>query len=160
MSNQITIDGSTTTIYEQVDRCVEIEGIPIANYDELTGGGFDSEGQAHVFNGKGEIVGTTNGRPVPQNATLKCHIQTWESIVKPALEAKALTRGIGGPLRFRKVAFTLVDQFVSQEIGAPSYTKRQSFKVKKEVPETPKDGNPFLLEIELFPVTLAEIKYS
>ena len=78
MSNQITIDGATTTIYEQNDRCVEIEGLPIANYDELTGGGIDSEGQTIVFNAKGEIVGTTNGRAVPQNATLKCHIQTWE----------------------------------------------------------------------------------
>ena len=160
MSNQITIDGATTTIYEQVDRCVEIEGLPIANYDELTGGGIDSEGQTIVYNAKGEIVGTTNGRAVPQNATLKVYIQTWDGIVKPALEAKAVARGISGPMRYRKVAFTLVDQFVSQEIGAPSYTKRQSFKVKKEVPETPKDGNPFLLEIELLPTTLPEIKYS
>lgn len=157
--SQITLDGATTTIYEQVDRCVEIEGLPVANYDELTGGGFDSEGQENVYNAKGEIIGTTNGRAVPQNATFKCHIQTWESIIKPALEVKALARGISGPLRYRKVAFTLVDQFVSQEIGAPSYTKKQAFKVKAEKPDTPKD-NAFMLEIELKPTSLPEIKYT
>ena len=160
MGSQITIDGATTTIYEQVDRLLELAVVPIANYSELTGGGFDTEGQAHVFNGKGEIIGTTNGRAVPQNSTLKCHIETWEGIIKPALEAAALTKGISNPLRYRKVAFTLVDQFVSQEIGAPSYTKRQSFKVKAEKPDTPADGNPFMLEIELFPTTLPEITYS
>jgi hypothetical protein len=159
VGTSITIDGATTTIYEQVDRALEIAGLPIANYDELTGGGFDTEGQVHVFNGKGEIIGTTNGRAIPQNSTLKCHIETWESIVKPALDAAALAKGLGGPLRYRKVAFTLVDQFTSQEIGAPSYTKRQSFKVKAEKPDTPKD-NVFMLEIELFPTTLPEIKYS
>lgn len=159
MGTQITLDGATTTIYEQVDRCVELAGIPIANYDELTGGGFDFEGRNHVFNAKGELIGSTNGRPVPQNSTLKCHIQTWEGIIKPALEAAALAKGIANPLRYCKVSFTLVDQFTSQEIGAPSYTKRQSFKIKKEVPETPKD-NVFLLEIELFPTSLPEIKYS
>ena len=159
MGTQINIDGATTTIYEQVDRALELAGLPIANYDELTGGGFDTEGQVHVFNGKGEIIGTTNGKAVPQNSTMKCHIQTWESIIKPQLSTEALARGISGPLAYRKVPFTLVDQFTSQEIGAPSYTKRQSFKVKAEKPDTPKD-NVFMLEIELFPTTLPEITYS
>lgn len=159
MGNQINIDGATTVIYEQVDRALELAGLPIANYDELTGGGFDSEGQTHVFNGKGEIIGTTNGRPVPQNATLKIQVVTWEGIVKPQLQAAAVALGISGPLGYRRVPFTLVDQFTSQTIGAPSYTKKQSFKVKAEKPDTPKD-NVFMLEIELFPHTLPEIKYS
>lgn len=159
MGTQITLDGATTTIYEQVDRCIELTGIPIANYEELTGGGWDTEGQGHVFNGKGEIVGTTNGRAVPQNSELNCHIETWEGIIKPALVLEALARGITGPLNYRKVEFTLVDQFVSQEIGARSYTKRQSFKIKSEKPETPKD-NAFTMKIELFPTTLPEIKYN
>mgnify|MGYP001559872220 CR=1 FL=1 len=159
MGTQLTIDGATTTIYEQVDRALELAGLPIANYEELTGGGFDTEGQNLVYNGKGDIIGSTNGKAVPQESELTCHIQTWEGIVKPALAAAAAVRGITGPLAFRKVAFTLVDQFTSQEIGAPSYTKRQSFKVKAEKPETPKD-NVFTLKISLFPVTLPEITYS
>jgi hypothetical protein len=159
MGTQINLDGATTTIYEQVDRALELAGLPIANYDELTGGGFDTEGQENIYNGNGEIIGTTNGKAVPQNATLKCHIETWEGIVKPALAALAASRGITGPLAFRKVTFTLVDQFTSQEIGAPSYTKRQSFRIKAEKPDTPKD-NAFMLEIELKPTTLPEITYS
>lgn len=157
--SQITIDGATTTIYEQRDRCIELRGLPIANYEEMTGGGFDVEGQAHVFNGKGEIIGTTNGHAVPQNTTLKCHIETWEGIVKPALELDAVTSGISGPLAYRCVEFTLVDQFVSQTIGARSYTKRQSFKVKSEKPDTAKDKQ-FMLDIELFPTTLAVVTYD
>jgi hypothetical protein len=158
MGTQITLDGKTTTIYEQVDRAIEIAGLPIANYEELTGGGFDSEGQNLVYNGKGEIIGSTNGRAVPQAATLKCHIQTWEGIVKPNLTLAATARGIGGDLAYRKVEFTLVDQFTSQEIGAPSYTKRQSFKVKSEKPETPKD-NVFTITIELMATSLPAITY-
>ena len=159
MGTQINIDGATTVIYEQVDRAVELAGLPIANYEELTGGGFESEGQGLVFNGKGEIIGSTNGRAVPQAATLKCQIATWDGIVKPTLEARALTLGIAGPLAYRKVEFTLVDQFTSQTIGAPSYTKRQSFKIKSEKPETPKDKD-FTLSIELFATSLPAIKYG
>jgi hypothetical protein len=157
--SQITADGATAVIYEQVDRSLELDGIPFANYEEMTGGGFDSEGQTHVFNGKGEIIGTTNGRPVPQNATLKVQISTYEGIIKPQLAAKALTLGISGELAYRKVPFTLVDQFASQTIGAPSYTKRQTFKIKAEKPDTPKDKD-FTIEVELFPTTNPKITYS
>ena len=160
MSNQITIDGATTAIYEQNDRCIEIAGLPVANYDELTGGGTQREGRVHVFNAKGQIVSTTNGRAVPQNKTLKCLPETWNGIIRPALDALALSKGITGEDAYQKVEFTLVDQWVSQTIGARSYTERQSFKVNKDVPETPKDGNPFMHEIELFPTTLPSRKYS
>lgn len=160
MGTQITLDGSTSAIYEQVDRCIEIAGLPVANYDELTGGGVQREGRTHVFNGKGEIVGTTNGRAVPQNKTFKCLPETWDGVIRPALEALATSRGITGEDAYMKVEFTMVDQWVSQTIGARSYTERQTFKVNKDVPETPKDGNPFMHDIELFPTTLPSRKYT
>lgn len=158
--SQITTDGATSAIYEQNERCIEIAGIPVANYDELTGGGTKREGRVHVFNAKGEIVGTTNGRAVPQPKTFKCLPETWNGIIRPALEALALTKGITGDDAYQKVEFTMVDQWVSNTIGARSYTVSQSFLVNGDVPETPKDGNPFMHEIELFPTTRPKIKYS
>lgn len=160
MGNQITLDGSTSTKYEQSDRALEIDGLPIANYTEATGGGIVREGRVHVFNAKGQIIATTNGRAVPQNKTIKFLPETWEGIVKPALVAKALALGIAGDDGYQKVAFTLVDQWQSDAIGAPSYTERQSFKVHEEKPDTPSDGNPFTKEVVLFPTGLPQITYS
>lgn len=160
MGNQITLDGSTSTKYEQTDRAIEIAGLPVSNYSEMTGGGVQREGRAHAFNAKGEIIFTTDGRAVPQNKTIKFYPQTWNEIIRPALEAQALARGIVGDDSYMKVEFTVVDQWTSQVIGAPSYTERQSFKVNKDVPETPADGNPFMVEVELFPTSLPKRKYS
>jgi hypothetical protein len=160
VGTQITLDGSTSTKYEQSDRAIEIAGLPISNYSELTGGGVQREGRAHAFNAKGEIIFVTNGRAVPQNKTIKFYPQTWHEIVRPALETLAASRGILGDDAYQKVEFTVVDQWTSEVIGAPSYTERQSFKVNKDVPETPTDGNPFMVEVELFPTTLPKRKYS
>jgi hypothetical protein len=153
MGNQITIDGSTSTKYEQSDRSIEWDGLPIGNYMELTGGGVQREGRTHAFNGKGEIVFTTNGRAVPQNKTIKPYPDTWE-ILRTNLESKAAALGITGDDAFMKVEFTLVDQWTSGMIGAPSYTERQSFVINAMKPDTPADGNPFAYEIELFPTSL------
>lgn len=160
MSNQITVDGSTTAKYEQTDRAIEIDGIPIGNYTEFTGGGTAREGRVHVFNAKGEIVATTNGRAVPQNKTIKFLPETWEGIIKPALTAKALALGITGPKAYQCVPFTIVDQWQSESIAARSYTERQSFKVNSDKPDTPAAGEQFQIEVELFPTTLSTIEYA
>jgi hypothetical protein len=160
VTKQITIDGSTSTKYEQVDRAIEIDGLPISNYSELTGGGVQREGRTHAFNAKGEIIFTTDGRAVPQNKTIKFYPQTWNEIVRPALEAKAATLGITGDDAYQKAEFTIVDQWASEVIGTKSYTERQSFKVNKDVPDTPADGNPFMVEVELFPTTLPKRTYN
>lgn len=160
MTTQITIDGSTSTKYEQTDRAIEIDGLPVANYSEMTGGGVQREGRAHAFNAKGEIIFVTNGRAVPQNKTIKLYPQTWLEIIRPALVAKATTQGITGRDAYQKVVFTIVDQWTSETIGSPSYTERQSFKINKDVPDTPAGGESFMVEVELFPASLPEITYS
>ncbi len=159
MGNQINIDGATSTKYEQSDRAIEMDGLPIANYTEMTGGGVQREGRSHAFNGKGEIIFATNGHAVPQNKTIKMYPQTWLEIVRPALELKATALGILGDDAYQKVVFTLVDQWQSEAIGAPSYTERQSFKINSDKPDTPSDGKPFMIDIELFPTTLPKRSY-
>lgn len=158
--SQITVDGSTSTKYEQSDRAIEVAGLPIANYGEMTGGGSAREGRSHAFNGKGEIIFTTNGRAVPQNKTIKFYPQTWIEIIRPALEARATALGITGDDAYQKVEFTVVDQWQSEVIGAPSYTERQSFKVNSDKPDTPSDGKPFMIDVELFPTTLPKRTYT
>lgn len=158
--SQITIDGSTSTKYEQSDRAIEIAGLPIANYSEMTGGGVQREGRSHAFNAKGEIIFVTNGRAVPQNKTIKFYPQTWLEIVRPALELRAASLGITGEDAYQKVEFTVVDQWQSEVIGAPSYTERQTFKVNSDKPITDADGKPFMFDVELFPRTLPSRTYS
>lgn len=160
MPTQITLDGSTTTKYEMIDRALEVDGLPIANYTELTGGGIQREGREHVFNAQGRIVATTDGRAVPQNKTLKILPQTWHEIVLPALTLKATSLGITGVDAYQRVEFKIVDQWQSSVLGAPSYTERQSFKINKDVPDTPNDGKQFTIEIELFPTGLPVREYS
>jgi hypothetical protein len=160
MSTQITLDGSTSTKYEQNDRAIEIAGLPVANYSEMTGGGVAREGRSHGFNGKGQIIFVTNGRPIPQNKTIKFHPQTWLEIVRPALELLAASKGITGEDAYQKVEFTLVDQWQSEVLGAPSYTERQSFKVNSDKPDTPADGKSFMIDVELFPTTLPSRTYN
>lgn len=160
MSNQITADGGQSAIYEQTERAVEVAGLPIGNYIELTGGGIAREGRQHVFNGKGEIVGTTNGRAVPQNKTIKMLTESWEGIVKPALVAFAATQGIFGEDGWMKVPFVIVDQWQSQTAELRSYTERQTFKILSVKPDTPNDGNSFSHELELFPTNLPTIEYN
>jgi len=160
MPQQITLDGGTTVKYEQVERAIEVDGLPLSGYSEATGGGVQREGRVHVFDAHGRIVATTNGRAVPQNKTIKLFPSTWLGILKPALILRAAALGITGKDAYQKVEFTVVDQWQSEAIGAPSYTERQSFKINKDIPDTPNDGNQFMLEIELFPTTLPEQEYS
>lgn len=159
-SNQITVDGSQTAVYEQVERAIEIAGLPIGNYTEFTGGGIQREGREHMFNAKGEIVGTTNGKAVPQNKTIRLYTETWEGILKPALVALAPPQRRIGEDGWMKVAFTIVDQWQSENLEARSYTERQSFKVNKAVPDTPNDGKSFTWELELFPTNLPTTEYN
>ncbi len=158
--NPVTVDGSSSTMYENVERSLELAGLPIGGWTEATGGGIAREGRTRMFGAGGRIRGMTNGRPVPQQVTIKVAPDTWYGYVKPALQAAAAAAGIVGVDAYQKVDFVLVDQWASQTIGARSVTTRTTLRITEDKPDTPSDGNPFSKELVCDPVGLPEEIYS
>lgn len=150
MQQPITVDGSTLIAsYEHVSRVIEVAGIPIAGWNDMTGGGIQRDGQAYVHGAGDEPRGLTDGKVTPQDLTLKVEIYTWEAVVKPALRAQALLRGDISTTAHQKVPFQIVDQFRGAALGIPSKTTTYTVKIGADKPSTPNDGNQFYQELTL-----------
>jgi hypothetical protein len=158
--NPVTVDGSTSSIHEHAERMLEVAGLPVAGWTEATGGGVSREGRTRMFGAGGRIRGMTNGRPVPQQLTIKMAPDTWYQYVKPALQSAAASSGIVGTDAYMKVNFVLVDQWVSLDANARSLTIRTTLRITEDKPDTPNDGNPFTKELVCDPVGLPEENYA
>lgn len=149
MQQPITVDGATLVrSYEHVSRVIEVAGIPIAGWNEMTGGGIAREGQTDIFGAGDEPRGTTNGRAVPQDITLKLEWATWEQL-KTALLLQAIATGDTSATNYQKVSWEIVDQFRGATLFIPSITRTHSVKIKAEAPETPNDGTQFYMTLTL-----------
>ena len=105
--SQITIDGATTNDLRAGGRCVEIEGLPIANYDELTGGGIDPKDKPSSTMPRADRRHDERASGTAKRNTEVPHSRRGGNR-QTCPRSEGRCAGITA-MRYRKVAFTLVD---------------------------------------------------
>lgn len=146
------VDGSTTeVVYEHAGRSVEVNGIPIGGWIELTGGGTTREGSTIIYGAGPNPRGRTVGKLKPEDITCKMEVATWQ-LLKTTLQAMALSKGITDSYGYQQVPWNIVDQWTALDTSKPSLTITTTVLVVAEKPDSPNDGNQLVKELTLGPV--------
>lgn len=160
MTEPFTLDGNALIgSYEHVRRSIEFAGLPFAGWLELTGGGFQREGQNYVYGAGDEPRGVTDGRVTPQDITCKMEIGTFE-LLKAALTAAAIANGDTSATNYTKVPWQVVDQYRGADLTQKTLTITSTVKMNAVKPDTPNDGNQFYKELTLKQVGVAKEQYA
>lgn len=155
MAFEPTADAATAgIIWEHTHRKIDVNGVPLIGFEEVTGGGVVREGQTEVRGGSGSMRGLTDGKQVAQEITVKWEASTWSLIVRPTLIGSALASGIIDEDGYQKVEITLTDQYRTASIYGPKKVIVNTVKIKEEKPDTPSDGKPFTISVVFKPCRL------
>ena len=159
MAQPFTADGKTIVAsYEHVSRTIEINNVPYAGWNEMSGGGTSREGMDYIRGAGAEPRGLTEGKVTPQDITLKLEVATWEAI-KAQLKVVALASGRIDDTAYQVVPFQIVDQWRATNPLAASKTTTYTVFVNAEKPTTANDGTQFYWELTLKQTGVAKESY-
>lgn len=154
------VDGATAeVIYEHAGRSVEVNGIPIGGWIELTGGGTTREGSTLIYGAGAKPRGRTRGKVKPEDITCKMEIATWQ-LLKTTLQVLAIAAGKTDDYGYQEVEWNIVDQWTAQDSFKPSLTTTTTVVVVGEKPDSPNDGNQLVKELTLGPTGAPAEKYG
>lgn len=136
----LTFDAATSTDeYSLAGRRIEINGLPFAGINNVTGGGVTIEGKTYTRGAQGQILSTSSGIETPQDVTLEMTVGTWK-VLRAQLQIAATLLGRSGDMSYRHAPMTIVHQWISGNPLAQPYTETMVVKIAGRVPEMPNSG--------------------